>query len=99
MDDRTVRPLHDRILVRAAEAEDKSPGGIVLLDSFHHDSGKNTTWRGEIVAVGDDVREALSPGDRVIFTRRVDRNSWLGGEFDGSRLKVMGEEHILAVLE
>ncbi|BAP13502.1 MAG: molecular chaperone GroES [Alcanivorax borkumensis] len=94
----SIRPLHDRVLVRREEEETKSAGGIVLPGS-----AAEKPSRGEVIAVGNgkitengDVRPLdVKAGDTVIF-----------GQYSGSTVKVEGEEllimseaEILAVVE
>lgn len=94
----SIRPLHDRVLVRREEEETKTAGGIVLPGS-----AAEKPSRGEVIAVGNgkitengDVRPLdVKAGDKVIF-----------GQYAGSTVKVEGEEllimseaEILAVVE
>ena len=94
-----IRPLHDRVLVRPAEEEKTSAGGIIIPDSANGEK-PNT---GEIIAAGNgritdsgDVRAMdVKVGDKVLF-----------GQYAGSAVKVEGEElmmmkeeDILAVIE
>ena len=81
------RPLHDRVLVRRIEAEEKTAGGIIIPDS-----AKEKPSEGEIVAVGNGARAengAVTPldvkvGDRVLF-----------GKWSGTEVKVNGEDLII----
>jgi chaperonin GroES len=92
------RPLHDRILVRRIEAEEKSAGGIIIPDT-----AKEKPSQGEIVAVGPGGRDDtgklipidLHVGDRVLFGK------WSGTEvkIDGEELIIMKESDILGVLD
>ena len=92
------RPLHDRVLVRRVEAEEKTAGGIIIPDT-----AKEKPQEGEIVAVGngaigdDNERVALDVkvGDRVLFGK------WSGTEVtvDGEELLIMKESDIMGVLE
>ena len=92
------RPLHDRVLVRRIEAEEKTAGGIIIPDS-----AKEKPSEGEIVAVGNGARAengTITPldvkaGDRVLFGK------WSGTEvkLDGEDLLIMKESDILGVLE
>ena len=94
----TFRPLHDRVLVRRIEAEEKTAGGIIIPDSAQEKPSE-----GEIVAVGagaigdDNERVALDvkAGDRVLFGK------WSGTEVtvDGEELLIMKESDIMGVLE
>ena len=93
----TFRPLHDRVLVRRVEAEEKTAGGIIIPDN-----AKEKPAEGEIVAAGSGARSEegkLTPldvqvGDRVLFGK------WSGTEVkvDGEDLLIMKESDILGVL-
>ena len=91
------RPLHDRVLVRRIEAEEKTAGGIIIPDS-----AKEKPSEGEIVSVGSGARAedgTITPldvkvGDRVLFGK------WGGTEvkLDGEDLLIMKESDIMGVL-
>ena len=91
------RPLHDRVLVRRIEAEEKTAGGIIIPDT-----AKEKPSQGEVIAVGPGGRDEsgkLIPidvlvGDRVLFGK------WSGTEvkLDGQALLIMKESDILGVL-
>jgi chaperonin GroES len=93
----TFRPLHDRVLVRRVEAEEKTAGGIIIPDS-----AKEKPAEGEIVAVGTGARAengTITPldvaiGDRVLFGK------WSGTEVkvSGEDLLIMKESDILGVI-
>ncbi len=93
----TFRPLHDRVLVRRIEAEEKTAGGIIIPDS-----AKEKPSEGEIVSVGSGARSddgKITPpdvkaGDRVLFGK------WSGTEvkIDGEDLLIMKESDILGVI-
>jgi len=93
-----IRPLHDRIVVRRAEEETKSAGGIVLPGS-----AAEKPARGEVLAVGNgkitdsgDVRPLdVKVGDQVIFGQYAGNTV----KIDGEELLVMGEGEVLAVIE
>jgi chaperonin GroES len=92
------RPLHDRVLIRRVEAEEKSSGGIIIPDT-----AKEKPMEGEVVAVGPGARGEngkLQPldvkaGDRVLFGK------WSGTEvkLDGEDLIIMKESDIMGVLD
>ncbi|PZW41868.1 chaperonin GroES [Humitalea rosea] len=92
------RPLHDRVLVRRVEAEEKTRGGIIIPDS-----AKEKPQEGEIVSVGsgtlNDKGELraldVKAGDRVLFGK------WSGTEvkLDGEDLLIMKESDIMGVLD
>ena len=92
------RPLHDRVVVRRVESEEKTAGGIIIPDT-----AKEKPMEGEIVAVGPGARNEagkLAPldvkaGDRVLFGK------WSGTEvkLDGVDLLIMKESDIMGVLE
>ncbi|HSG34260.1 MAG TPA: co-chaperone GroES [Sphingomonadaceae bacterium] len=91
------RPLHDRVLVRRIEAEEKTAGGIIIPDS-----AKEKPSEGEIVAVGNGTKDDsgkvspldVKPGDRVLFGK------WSGTEvkIDGEDLIIMKESDIMGVI-
>jgi chaperonin GroES len=90
------KPLHDRVLVRRVESEEKTAGGLIIPDS-----AKEKPSEGEVVAVGDGARKdngelidmAVSVGDRILFGK------WSGTEItiDGEELLIMKESDILGV--
>jgi chaperonin GroES len=92
------RPLHDRVLVRRVDSEDKTAGGI-----FIPDTAKEKPQEGEVVATGPGARDdtgtvqplEVQPGDRVLFGK------WSGTEvrIDGEDLLIMKESDILGVIE
>jgi chaperonin GroES len=92
------RPLHDRVLVRRIEAEEKSAGGIIIPDT-----AKEKPSQGEVTAVGPGGRDDsgklvpmdLRVGDRVLFGK------WSGTEvkIDGEELLIMKESDIMGVLD
>ena len=91
------RPLHDRVLVRRLEAEEKTAGGIIIPDS-----AKEKPSEGEIVSVGTGSKAEdgtvtpldVKAGDRVLFGK------WSGTEvkIDGEDLIIMKESDIMGVL-
>ena len=91
------RPLHDRVVVKRIDAEEKTAGGIIIPDT-----AKEKPQRGEVLAVGkgktkkDGSRVALTvkTGDTVLFGK------WAGDEFEygGEKFLMLGEDDILAVL-
>ena len=91
------RPLHDRVVVRRIDAEDKSKGGIIIPDT-----AKEKPSQGEIVAVGPGGRDEagrvipidLEVGDRVLFGK------WSGTEvkIDNAELLIMKESDIMGVV-
>ena len=91
------RPLHDRVLIRRIELDEKTAGGIIIPDS-----AKEKPQQGEVLAVGNghindngEVRPLdVKQGDRILFTK------WSGTEvtLDGEELLVMKESDILGVV-
>jgi len=81
------RPLHDRVLVRRVEQEEKTAGGIIIPDT-----AKEKPQEGEIIAVGPGARGEdgklhpldVKAGDRVLF-----------GKYAGTEIKVEGEEYLI----
>jgi chaperonin GroES len=92
------RPLHDRVVVRRIEEDERTKGGIIIPDT-----AKEKPQQGEIVAVGPGALDEkgnvqpldVKPGDRVLFGK------WSGTEvkIDGEELLIMKESDILGVLE
>ncbi len=91
------RPLHDRVLVRRIEAEEKTAGGIIIPDS-----AREKPSEGEVVSVGSGARAEngtitpmeLKAGDRILFGK------WSGTEVkvDGEDLLIMKESDVLGVV-
>lgn len=92
------RPLHDRVVVRRIEQEEKTAGGIIIPDT-----AKEKPQQGEILAVGPGARDEqgklvpldVKEGDRVLFGK------WSGTEvvIDGEELLIMKESDVLGVIE
>ena len=92
------RPLHDRVVVKRADAETKSAGGIIIPDT----AGEKPS-QGEIISVGPGGRDEagklipidLKKGDKVLFGK------WSGTEveLDGKDLLIMKESDIMGVIE
>ena len=92
------RPLHDRVVVRRIEADEKTAGGIIIPDT-----AKEKPQEGEVVAVGPGARDdggqlvapSVASGDRILFGK------WSGTEvrIDGEDLLIMKESDILGVIE
>jgi chaperonin GroES len=92
------RPLHDRVVVKRIDAEQKTAGGIIIPDT-----AKEKPQEGEVAAVGPGARNErgeliaidLKPGDRVLFGK------WSGTEvkIDGQELMIMKESDIMGVIE
>jgi chaperonin GroES len=97
-DSMKFRPLHDRVVVRRLEQDDKTAGGIIIPDT-----AKEKPMEGEIVAVGPGARgedgkihpPEVKAGDRVLFGK------WSGTEvkLDGEELMIMKESDIMGVIE
>lgn len=94
----SIRPLHDRVLVKRIEEDEKTAGGIIIPDS-----AKEKPNRGKIVAVGNGSRDEsgkvvpldVKKGDVVLFAK------WGGTEIkvDGDELLIIKESDIMAVEE
>ena len=92
------RPLHDRVVVKRIDAEEKSAGGIIIPDTV-----KEKPSQGEIVAVGPGGRDEagklipidLKVGDTILFGK------WSGTEvkIDGQDLLIMKESDVMGVIE
>ena len=91
------RPLHDRVVVRRVESEEKTKGGIIIPDT-----AKEKPQEGEIVAVGSGARDEsgkvvaldVTAGDRVLFGK------WSGTEvkINGEDLLIMKEADIMGII-
>ena len=91
------RPLHDRVVVKRIEAEEKSAGGIIIPDT-----AKEKSSQGEVIAVGSGGRDEagklipvdVKVGDRVLFGK------WSGTEvkLEGEELLIMKESDIMGVI-
>ncbi|MDB5524252.1 MAG: Protein Cpn10 [Rhizobium sp.] len=91
------RPLHDRVVVRRVESEEKTKGGIIIPDT-----AKEKPQEGEVVAVGTGIRDDkgnlvaldVKAGDRVLFGK------WSGTEVkvDGEDLLIMKESDIMGIV-
>jgi len=82
----SVRPLHDRIIVKRVAEEQKSKGGIIIPDT-----AKEKPQEGKVVAVGPGrtedgklIKLGVKAGDRILF-----------GKYSGTEIKLDGEEHII----
>ena len=92
------RPLHDRVVIRRIEAEERSKGGIIIPDT-----AKEKPQEGEVIAVGPGARDEngqiqaldVKVGDRILFGK------WSGTEvrIDGEELLIMKESDIMGVIE
>jgi len=92
------RPLHDRVVVKRVEQEEKTRGGIIIPDT-----AKEKPQEGEVIAVGPGARNEdgdiiamdVKQGDRILFGK------WSGTEvkIDGEDLLIMKESDILGVIE
>ena len=92
-----LKPLHDRVLVRRTESEEKTAGGLIIPDS-----AKEKPSEGVVVACGEGARKdsgeliamAVKEGDRVLFGK------WSGTEvkLDGEDLLIMKESDIMGII-
>jgi len=93
-----LKPLHDRVLVRRTESEEKTSGGLIIPDS-----AKEKPSEGEIVSAGPGARKdsgeliemAVKAGDKVLFGK------WSGTEvnLEGEELLMMKESDIMGIIE
>jgi chaperonin GroES len=91
------RPLHDRVVVRRIESEDRTKGGIIIPDT-----AKEKPQEGEVIAVGPGARDEagkiqpldVKAGDRILFGK------WSGTEvkLDGEELLIMKESDIMGII-
>ncbi|MCC5974051.1 MAG: co-chaperone GroES [Rubellimicrobium sp.] len=94
----TFKPLHDRVLVRRVQSEEKTKGGLIIPDT-----AKEKPAEGEVVACGPGARKdsgeliemAVKAGDRILFGK------WSGTEvtIDGEELLIMKESDILGIMD
>ena len=94
----TFRPLHDRVVVRRIDSEEKTAGGIIIPDT-----AKEKPMEGEVIAVGPGARDEagklvpldVKDGDRILFGK------WSGTEvkLDGEELLIMKESDIMGIIE
>jgi chaperonin GroES len=94
----SFRPLHDRVVVRRVDAEEKTKGGIIIPDT-----AKEKPMEGEVIAAGPGARNeagALMPldvkaGDRILFGK------WSGTEvkLDGEDLLIMKESDLMGIVD
>ena len=92
------RPLHDRVVIRRLEAEEKTAGGIIIPDT-----AKEKPMEGEVIAVGPGARDEtgklvpldVKEKDRILFGK------WSGTEvkLDGEELLIMKESDIMGIIE
>ena len=92
------RPLHDRVVVKRIDAEEKTAGGIIIPDT-----AKEKPMEGEVIAVGPGARNEkgelfpldVKAGDRILFGK------WSGSEvrMDGQDLLIMKESDIMGIIE
>lgn len=81
------RPLHDRVLVRRVESDEKTPGGIIIPDT-----AQEKPMEGEVIEVGSGARDEIGKivpldvkkGDRILF-----------GKWSGTEVKMSGEEYLI----
>jgi len=96
----TIRPLHDRILVKRIEAESKTPGGLIIPDN-----AKEKPVEGLVVAVGAGTRTKdgdlipleVKAGDRVLFSKYS--GTEVKVQLDGGEHLILREDDVLAVLD
>jgi len=92
------RPLHDRVVVRRVESEERTAGGIIIPDT-----AKEKPQEGEVIAVGPGARDEagklipldVKAGDRILFGK------WSGTEvkFDGQEYLIMKESDVMGIVE
>ena len=94
----SLRPLHDRVLVRRVDSDEKTVGGIIIPDT-----AQEKPMEGEVLSVGSGARGEdgeihaldVKAGDRILFGK------WSGTEvtLDGEELLIMKESDIMAIIE
>lgn len=88
-----IQPLADRVLVKAAAAEETTVGGIIIPDS-----AKEKPLRGEVLAVGNGTKDEemiLKPGDQVLYGKYAGTEL----EFEGEKYLIMRQSDVLAVIQ
>lgn len=96
----TIRPLHDRILIKRVEAESKTPGGLIIPDN-----AKEKPVEGLVVAVGAGTRTKdgdlipleVKAGDRILFSKYS--GTEVKVQIDGGEHLILREDDVLAVLD
>jgi chaperonin GroES len=93
-----IKPLHDRVVVRRIEEEERTPGGVIIPDT-----AKEKPMQGEVLAVGPGARDEsgkriqpdVKEGDTILFGK------WSGTEvkIDGEELLIMKESDIMGIIE
>ena len=93
-----LKPLHDRVLVKRTESEEKTAGGLIIPES-----AKEKPSEGEVVACGEGARKdsgeliamAVKPGDKILFGK------WSGTEVtvEGQEMLMMKESDIMGIIE
>lgn len=87
-----IKPLADRVLIKAAPAEEKTAGGIIIPDT-----AKEKTLQGEVLAVGNGTKDeemVLKAGDTVLYGKYAGTEV----ELDGEKYLIMRQSDVLAVL-
>ncbi len=88
----TIKPLADRVLIKAAPAEEKTAGGIIIPDT-----AKEKPLQGEVLAVGNGTKDeemVLKAGDTVLYGKYAGTEV----ELDGEKYLIMRQSDVLAVL-
>jgi chaperonin GroES len=93
-----IKPLHDRVVVRRIDEEERTPGGVIIPDT-----AKEKPMQGEVLAVGPGARDEagkriapdVSVGDKILFGK------WSGTEvkIDSEELLIMKESDIMGIIE
>ncbi|MDR1562475.1 MAG: co-chaperone GroES [Dysgonamonadaceae bacterium] len=87
-----VKPLADRVLVKPAEAEEKTLGGIIIPDS-----AKEKPLKGEVIATGNGTKDeemVLKEGDKVLYGKYAGTEI----ELDGEKFLIMRQSDVLAII-
>lgn len=98
----TIRPLHDRILVKRVDADNKTPGGL-----FIPDNAKEKPIEGLVIAVGDGNRNkdgeriplSVKAGDRVLFSKYSGTEVKVVLDLEGGEHLILREDDVLAVVD
>ena len=88
----SIRPLADRVLIKPADAEEKTASGIIIPDS-----AKEKPLKGEVIATGNGTKDeemVLKAGDQVLYGKYAGTEI----EFDGDKFLIMRQSDVLAII-
>ena len=85
-----IKPLGDRVLIKPIEQEEKTPSGIYIPET-----AKEKSQQGEVIAIGDDEKIKVKPGDIVIYEKYAGNEI----EIDNEKYLIVQNKEILAIVE